>query len=398
MSSTACEPVILSAVRTPTGSFQGALSKLSAPELGSIAIKAAVERAGIPVDRINEVIMGHVVQAGVGQAPARQAAIGAGLPEETPAMAVNKVCGSGLKSVMIASSMIKAEDGNLFIAGGQESMSNIPYGLKTARMGMRLGHQETTDLMIVDGLWCAFNGCHMGELAEYTAEKAGLNREELDQFAYESQMKAAAAQKEGKFEAEIVPVEVPQRKGDPVIVSEDEYLKPDTTLEVLSKLRPAFSKDGIVTAGNASGINDGAAALVIASRAVADEIGSKVMARIIGYAQASVPPKELFFAPVSAVNKLLDHMDLSINDFDLIEANEAFAAQALADGRALEWDWDRVNVNGGAIALGHPIGASGARILVTLLHALQDRGGSRGLATLCLGGGGAVALAVEIAK
>ncbi len=396
MSTTAGEPIISSAVRIPTGNFQGALSGLSATQLGSIAVKAALERASISGDRVDEVIMGHVVQAGAGQATARQAAIGAGLPEQTPAMAINKVCGSGLKAVMIASSMIKAGDAQILIAGGQESMSNVPYGLKTARTGMRMGHQETTDLMIHDGLWCIFNDCHMGNLAEYTAEKSGLTREDLDQYAYESQMKAVRAQQEGRFDAEIVPVEVPQRKGEPVVVSQDETPKPDTTVDVLAKLRPAFQKDGKVTAGNAPGLNDGASALVVASRAAATELGAPILARIMGYAQAAVPPKELFYAPVAAVRKLLAQLDMDINDFDLIEANEAFAAQALADGKELGWDWERVNVNGGAIALGHPIGASGARVLTTLIYALRDRGGSRGMATLCLGGGGAVALAVEM--
>ncbi len=396
MSTTASEPIISSAVRTPVGNFQGALSKLTAPQLGALAVKAALERASIPGERIDEVIMGHVVQAGVGQAPARQAALGAGLPEQTPAMAINKVCGSGLKAVMIASSMIKAGDAQILVAGGQESMSNVPYGLPTARAGMRLGHQEATDIMIKDGLWCFFNDCHMGNLAEYTAEKSGLSREDLDQFAYQSQMKAVKAQEEGRFDAEIVPVEVPQRKGDPVIVTQDETPRPDTTVEVLAKLRPAFQKDGMVTAGNAPGLNDAASALVVAAREAAEELGAPILARIIGYAQAAVVPKELFYAPVEAVKKLLGQLDMDINDFDLIEANEAFAAQALADGKELGWDWDRVNVNGGAIALGHPIGASGAKVLTTLIYALKDRGGSRGLATLCLGGGGAVALAVEV--
>ncbi|MCK4772592.1 MAG: acetyl-CoA C-acyltransferase, partial [Candidatus Latescibacteria bacterium] len=317
-------------------------------------------------------------------------------PEQTPAMAINKVCGSGLKAVMIASSMIKAGDAQILVAGGQESMSNVPYGLPTARAGMRLGHQEATDIMIKDGLWCFFNDCHMGNLAEYTAEKSGLSREDLDQFAYQSQMKAVKAQEEGRFDAEIVPVEVPQRKGDPVIVTQDETPRPDTTVEVLAKLRPAFQKDGMVTAGNAPGLNDAASALVVAAREAAEELGAPILARIIGYAQAAVVPKELFYAPVEAVKKLLGQLDMDINDFDLIEANEAFAAQALADGKELGWDWDRVNVNGGAIALGHPIGASGAKVLTTLIYALKDRGGSRGLATLCLGGGGAVALAVEV--
>jgi acetyl-CoA C-acetyltransferase len=275
-------------------------------------------------------------------------------------------------------------------------MSNAPYLLKDARNGMRLGDSEATDMLIHDGLWCAFNDCHMGELAEYTAEKASLTREELDAFAADSQRKAGEAQAAGKFEAEIVPVEIPQRKGDPVVVSEDEFIRPDTTAESLSRLRPVFTKEGIVTAGNASGINDGASALVVASRTAAEAAGAPVMARITGYVQASIEPKDIFFAPVAAIQALMEKMDAGIGDYDLIEANEAFAAQALADGNELGWDWDRVNVHGGAIALGHPIGASGARVLTTLLYALRDRGLKTGLASLCLGGGGAVAMAVEI--
>jgi len=396
MSSANAEPVILSAVRTPIGNFRKALSKFTAPQLGAIVIREAIERAGIDGSTIDEVIMGQVLQGGSGQAPARQAAIGAGLPASIPATTVNKVCGSGLKSVMLASSMIKAGDGAVFVAGGQESMSNAPYILKTARSGMRLGHAEATDLLIGDGLWCGFNDCHMGELAEYTAEKVSLSREELDEFAANSQRKAAEAQAAGKFEDEIVPVEIPQRIGDPLQFTEDEFIRPGTTAESLGKLRPAFTRDGIVTAGNASGINDGASALVVAARATAEEAGTPIMARITGYAQASIEPKEIFFAPIRAVQILMDKLGASIGDFDCIEANEAFAAQALADGKELGWDWDRVNVHGGAIALGHPIGASGARVLTTLIYALKDRGEKRGLATLCLGGGGALALAVEI--
>ncbi len=390
------EPVILSAVRTPTGTFQGSLSPLSAPQIGSVAVAAAVERAGVEAGTIDEVLMGQVVPAGVGQAPARQAAIGAGLPPEIPATTINKVCGSGLKTVMLAASMIKAADGDLFVAGGQESMSNVPYALFKARNGLRMGNGEVTDLMIHDGLWCGFNGCHMGMLAEYTAEKSSLTREDLDTYAYQSQQKAARAWEEGRFTAEIVAVNVPQRKGDPVVFAKDESFRADTTPEVLAGLRPAFSKEGIVTAGNSPGLNDGAAALVVAAREKAEALGAPVLARITGYAQASVDPKELFYAPVQAVRRLLEQQGTTIDAYDLIEANEAFAAQALADGRELGWDWERVNVNGGAIALGHPIGASGARVLTTLIYALKDRGGSTGLATLCLGGGGAVALAIEL--
>jgi acetyl-CoA C-acetyltransferase len=355
-----------------------------------------VDRAGVPEDMIDEVILGHVVQAGSGQAPARQAVVGAGLPDQTPATAINKVCGSGLKAVMVSASMIRAGDARVMVAGGQESMSNVPYGLKKARGGMRLGHQEVTDLMIHDGLWCGFNGCHMGNLAEYTATKSELSRTDLDEFACDSHRKAVAAQDAGKFAAETVPVEIPQRKGDPVVMEADETPRRDTTIEALAGLRPAFDKEGIVTAGNAPGLNDGASALLIAARSAATDLGAAPLARIIGYAQVAVAPRDLFYAPVSAVRKLMEQLGMRIDEFDLIEANEAFAAQALADGKELDWDWDRVNVNGGAVALGHPIGASGARILTTLIHALRDRGGSRGLATLCLGGGGAVALAVEI--
>ncbi len=396
MSSDFADPVILSAVRTPIGSFQKSLKNLTAPQLGAIVIREALQRAGVDGSSVDEVIMGQVLQGGVGQAPARQAALGAGLPVGVPATTINKVCGSGLKSVMLVSSMIRAGDGSVFVAGGQESMSNAPYLLKTARSGLRIGNAEVTDMMIHDGLWCAFNDCHMGELAEYTAEKATLTREELDAFSADSQRKAGEAHAAGKFAAEIVPVEIPQRKGDPVVVTEDEFIRPDTTAESLGRLRPAFTKDGIITAGNASGINDGASALVVTSRAAAEEAGASVMARITGYAQAAVEPKDIFFAPISAIRRIMEQMGTSIGDFDLIEANEAFAAQALADGRELGWDWERVNVHGGSIALGHPIGASGARVLTTLIHALKDRGLKTGLVSLCLGGGGAVALAVEI--
>ncbi|MFC1530180.1 acetyl-CoA C-acetyltransferase [Gemmatimonadota bacterium] len=389
MSSDNTDPVILSAVRTPIGSFQKSLKNLTAPELGAIVIREALQRAGIDGESVDEVIMGQVLQGGVGQAPARQAALGAGLPAGVPATTINKVCGSGLKSVMLASSMIKAGDGSVFVAGGQESMSNAPYFMKTARSGLRLGNAEVTDMLIHDGLWCAIDDCHMGDLAEYTAEKASITREELDAFSADSQRKAAEAQAAGKFTAEIVPVEIPQRKGDPIVVSEDEYIRPETTAESLGRLRPAFIRDGIVTAGNASGINDGASALVVTSRAAAEEAGAPVMARITGYTQASVEAKDIFFAPISAIRKLMEQMGTSIGDYDLIEANEAFAAQALADGKELGWDWDRVNIHGGSIALGHPIGASGARVLTTLIYALKDRGLKTGLASLCLGGGGA---------
>lgn len=391
------DAVIVSAVRTPVGKFMGTLSTTPAPRLGAVAIKEAVRRAGIPDPAsIDEVLMGCVVPAGVGQAPARQAAIFAGLPPTVGATTVNKVCGSGLKTVMLAAQAIKAGDGDIFVAGGMENMSMAPYILPQARAGYRLGDGKVVDAVVNDGLWCAFANHHMGNSAEFIAEQYHLTREELDQFAYESQMKAVAAIKAGKFKAEIAPVEVPQRKGPPLVFDTDEVPRPDTTLEVLAKLQPAFKPNGIVTAGNSPGITDGAAAVVVMSREKADALGIRPIATIKAYAQAAVEPLWLFIAPVHAVQKLMEKEGKTIHDYDLIEANEAFAAQSLADGKALGWDWARVNVNGGAIALGHPIGCSGARVLVTLLHALEDRGLRTGLATLCLGGGEAVAMSVEM--
>ncbi len=387
-------PVILSAVRTPIGRFLGGLAPLTAPKLGAIAIREAVRRAGVADGEVEEVIMGNVVQGGVGQAPARQAAIGAGLPGTVAALTVNKVCGSGLKAVMLAAQAVKAGDAACLVAGGMESMSNAPFYLFGARTGLKFGNQQLVDGVIHDGLWCSFGNCHMGSHAEYTAKKAGVCREDQDRFALESHQKAVAAQQAGRFKAEIVPVEIADRKGS-VTVDKDEPPRADTTLEALAKLKPAFEKDGTVTAGNAPGLNDGASALVVASLAFATAHGIEPLARITAYATGGGEPKDLFFVPIVAVQALMKKEGKAIDDYDLIEANEAFAVQALADGRALGWDWSRVNVNGGAVALGHPIGASGARVLTTLLHAMAARSAQTGLATLCLGGGNAVALSVE---
>ena len=387
-------PVLVAATRTPIGKFLGALRPLRAPQLGALAIREAVRRAGIAADAIDEVIMGHVVQGGTGQAPARQAAIGAGLPGAIPAVTVNMVCGSGLKAVMLASQAIRAGDAQCIVAGGQESMSNAPFYLFGMREGVKLGSQQLMDGVVHDGLWCSFGDCHMGGHAEYTAHKADISRRRQDEFALASHEKAVRAIREGKFAAEIVPVEVPGRKG-PTVVAVDEAPRPDTSLETLGRLPPAFERDGTVTAGNAPGLNDGASATVVASQAFAEAHGLPIRARITGYAAGGGEPRDLFFAPVVAVQNLMRTTGTAIGDYDLIEANEAFAVQALADGDALGWDWDRVNVHGGAVALGHPIGASGARVLTTLIHALEDRNQTTGLATLCLGGGNAVALSVE---
>jgi len=401
MSDKARIPVILTGARTPIGRFLGGLAPLTAPQLGAIAVRAAVERSGIDVSAIEEVILGNVVQGGGGQAPARQAAMQAGLPATIPALTVNKVCGSGLKSVMLAAQAIRAGDLHVAVAGGFESMSNVPYFVRGMREGVKFGNQTLVDGLIHDGLWCSFGQCHMGGHAEYTATKAGITREAADTFAFESHRKAIAAMDAGKFSAEIVPVEIPGRKG-PTIISEDESPRRDTSMEALGKLRPAFPKDAppevtdlVVTAGNAPGLNDGAAALVVTSQAFAEAHGLSYKAVITGYASGGTDPRDLFFAPVVAVQRLMEKAGMSIGDFDLAEVNEAFAVQALADIQALGMDPDRVNVHGGAVALGHPIGGSGARVLLTLLHALEDRELSTGLATLCLGGGNAVALSVE---
>jgi acetyl-CoA C-acetyltransferase len=396
-------PVIVGAARTPIGKFLGALSPLTAPELGAVAIREALKRSKVSPDDVNEVIMGHVIQAGTGQAPARQAALKAGLPATVSAVTVNKVCGSGLKAVMLASQAIKAGDAQVIIAGGQESMSNAPYYVYGMRSGVKLSDQKMVDGMIKDGLWCASCDVHMGGHAEYTAKKAGVTREEQDEFAAGSHRKAVAAMESGKFRSEIARVEIPGKKG-PTIVESDEGPRKDTTVETLSKLRPAFpGKNGqgenlSVTAGNASSLNDGAAALVVVSEQYANDHNLEILGRITGYATGATEPEDLFFAPIRAVRNLMEKTGKKIGDFELIEANEAFASQAIADGEELGWDWNRVNVNGGAIALGHPIGASGARVLTTLLYAMKDRGARTGLATLCLGGGDAVALSVERAN
>ena len=388
-------PVIVSAVRTPIGRYLGGLSSFTAPQLGAMVVREAVSRAGIDPGSVEEVIMGQVVQGGSGQAPARQALIHAGLPPSIPALTINKVCGSGLKAVMLASQAIKAGDAECIVAGGQEAMSSAPHYVFGMRAGIKAGNQTMVDGMIHDGLWDSFGCCHMGEYAEYTAEKAGVSRADQDAFAYESHQKAVAAIDAGKFKAEILPVQSPGKAGS--TVSTDEVPRRDTTVETLAKLKPAFRKDGgTVTAGNAPGLNDGASALVVTSLAFARAHRLTPLARVTGYSTGGGEPREIFFAPVLAVRSLMEKTGTKIGDYDLIEANEAFAVQALADGRELRWDWDRVNVNGGAVALGHPIGASGARVLTTLLYALRDRGESTGLATLCLGGGNAVALSVEL--
>jgi acetyl-CoA C-acetyltransferase len=384
---------ILSAARTPIGKFGGGLSTVPATDLGATAIRAAVERAGIAPEAVDEAIMGQVIQAGAGQAPARQAALKAGLPEGVSATTINKVCGSGLKAVMMGSAAIRAGDARVIVAGGMENMNLGPYLLPGARAGYRLGNQTVVDSTVHDGLWCATCDVHMGVHAERVAGKHEVSREAQDEFALRSHLRALSAIEEGRFRDEIVPVTVEGKKGA-VTVDTDENPRADTSLEALARLKPAFQPDGgTVTAGNAPGITDGAAAVVLASEEALD--GAQPMARITGYAQADVAPEWLFEAPIDGVRRLLDRLGIGLDEFDLIEINEAFAAQVLADGNALGFDWDRVNVNGGAIALGHPIGASGARVLTTLLHELRRRGGRRGLATLCLGGGGAVAMAVE---
>ena len=388
-------PVILSAVRTPIGRYLGGLAPLPAPRLGALVVRETVRRAGVDPAAVEEVILGNVIQGGVGQAPARQAAIHAGLPGTIPALTINKVCGSGLKAVMLAAQAIRAGDEQCVVAGGMESMSNAAHYVDGMRSGIKAGNSQLVDGMIHDGLWDSFSNTHMGNLAEYTAKKAGVTREDQDRFAVESHQKAVAAMAAGRFKAEVVPVETPAKKGT-TVVDQDEGPRKDTSLDALAALPPSFEKGGTVTAGNAPGLNDGASALVVTSLAFARAHGLAPLARITAYATGGGDPKDLFFAPIVAVRTLLAKSGTTIGDYDLIEANEAFAVQALADGRALGWDWDRVNVNGGAIALGHPIGASGARVLTTLLHALKERNRTSGLATLCLGGGNAVALSVEL--
>lgn len=389
------EAVIVSAARTPIGSFQGMFQNVSAIRLGEAAIKAALARASLDPAEVDEVIMGNVLQAGLGQNPARQAALGAGVPETVPATTVNMVCGSGLKAVHLAWQAIVSGCADVVVAGGMENMSQAPYLLPKARSGYRMGDQTVVDSMIRDGLWCAFNDYHMGVTAENLCERYHLTREQLDRFAWESQQKAAAAIAAGRFEAEIIPVEIPQRKGEPVLADRDEYPRPDTTLEALAKLRPAFKKDGLVTAGNASGINDGAAAVVVMSARKAAALGLEPLAVIRANAAGGVDPAVMGIGPIPAIEKALAQSGLSIHDIDLIEANEAFAAQSLAVAGHFRFDPAKLNVNGGAIALGHPIGASGTRVLVTLLYEMNRRNVRYGLAALCIGGGQGVATIVE---
>ncbi|RMF14974.1 MAG: acetyl-CoA C-acetyltransferase [Gammaproteobacteria bacterium] len=386
---------IVAAKRTPIGTFGGGLSSLKASDLGAIVIRDLLATTGLKPEQIDEVLLGQVLTAGCGQNPARQSAINAGLPHGTPAMTINKVCGSGLKALHLAAQSILLGDADVIIAGGQESMSQSPHVLPNSRNGQRMGPWNMVDTMLNDGLWDAFNDYHMGITAENVAEKYGLTREELDAFAAQSQQKAQAAMEAGKFTDEIIPVEIPQRKGDPLVVDTDENPRPNTTAEQLAKLRPAFKKDGVVTAGNASSINDGAAAVVLMSEEKARELGLEPLAWIAAYANAGVDPAVMGTGPVPATRRCLEKAGWHIDDLDLVEANEAFAAQAMGVNKELGWDVSKVNVNGGAIALGHPIGASGCRILVTLLHEMKRRDAKKGLATLCIGGGMGVALAVE---
>lgn len=389
------EIVIVSAVRTAVGSFQGSLKDVPATQLGAIVIKEAIGRAGIQPEHVSEVIMGNVLQAGLGQNPARQASIHAGLPETVPAMTINKVCGSGLKSIQLAYQAIYAGDAEIVVAGGMENMSRAPYLMENARSGFRMGDQKVVDSMLVDGLTCAFNDYHMGVTAENLCDRYDITREEQDQFAARSQARATAAVESGRFDDEIVPVEIPQRKGDPVIFKADEYVKSDSNEARLGKLRPAFKKDGSVTAGNASGINDGAAAVVVMSKAKADELGLTPLATVVANGNAGVDPAVMGIGPVQAVKNALKKADMVLEDIELIEANEAFAAQSIAVDRELNFNHDILNVNGGAIAIGHPIGASGTRIFVTLLHEMIKRDAKTGLATLCIGGGQGIATVIK---
>ncbi len=390
------EVVIVGAARTPIGKFNGAYAGLSATDLGAVAVRAAVSRAGIDPASVDECIMGNVVSAGLGQAPARQAAIKGGLPASVSAFAVNKVCGSGLKAVMLGAALIRSGEAEVIVAGGMEHMSNAPYLLPGARHGYRLGNGELIDAMVHDGLWCAFEHQHMGNAAEWIARSFAVTREQQDTYALQSHQRAIAAIDGGRFADEIAPVSVPGSKGQTLTVDTDECPRRDSSLQALARLRPAFEENGTVTAGNAPGITDGAAALVLMSGARAARLGLTPLARVEHAAQAAVPPREVFTAPPLAIERLMDRAGTTVDDYDLFELNEAFAAQVVANIRAGHLDVDRVNVNGGAIALGHPIGASGARVLVTLIYALRQRGGRRGIASLCLGGGEAVALAVEV--
>ncbi len=390
------QAVIISAARTPTGKFQGLLKGFTAPELGAIAIKEAVKRSGVDEDKIDEVIMGCVVQAGIGQAPARQAALKAGLPPTVSALTVNMVCGSGLRAVALAGQSVQLGDSDFVVAGGMESMSNIPYALQTARDGFRMGNQVATDLMIHDGLWCPFENWHMGNTGEVVAEKHQITRETQDEFAFNSHRKAAEAQAEGRFKDEIIPVEIPQKKGDAITLDYDEPVRPDTTVETLGKLKPAFKKDGgTVTAGNAPGVNDGASALVVTSSEKAADLGIEPLGRIVSYAVSGIEPKLIMLAPVEGVRRAAAKAGWALEDVELFELNEAFSVQALGVMKELGIDPERVNVNGGAVALGHAIGNSGGRVLTTLLYEMKRRGAKRGIAGLCLGGGNSVAMAVE---
>ena len=390
------DAVIVSAARTPTGKFQGALKGFSATELGSIAIKEAVKRAGVDAAKIDEVIMGCVVQAGVGQAPARQAALKAGLPVEVSALTVNMVCGSGLRAVALASQLIKLGDAEFVVAGGMESMSNIPYAMPGARDGYRMGNQQVIDLMIHDGLWCPFEDWHMGNTGEVVAEKHQITREVQDEFAYNSHRKAHEAYQKGYFKDEIIPIEIPQMKGDPIVLDYDEPVRADTTIDTLGKLKPAFKKDGgTVTAGNAPGVNDGASALVVTSTERAAELGVEPLARVVSYAVSGIDPKYIMLAPVEGVRRAVAKAGWDLKDVELFELNEAFSVQALGVVRELGIRPELVNVNGGAVAIGHAIGNSGGRVLTTLLYEMKRRGAKRGVAGLCLGGGNSVAMAVE---
>ena len=388
------DPVLLAAVRTPIGKYLGVLADLPAPQLGALVLREALHRANVPADRVDEVIVGNVIQAGVGQNPARQAALHAGLPDTIAAVTINKVCGSGLKAVMLAAQAIKAGDAEIILAGGMESMSRAPHLLMGARTGWKYGDQKAVDAMIHDGLWCAFENWHMGEAAEHIATKCGISRSQQDRFSAQSHQRAAVAWEKGLFNAEVLPVTIgsgPKAK----TIARDEGVRPDANADALAKLKPAFRDTGSVTAGNASMLSDGAAAVVVASASAAAKLGAKPLARIVAYATSGIAPKDIFLAPVGAVRQVLAKARMTSKDIDLFELNEAFAAQMLACDKELALDESRVNVHGGAIALGHPIGASGTRVLVTLLYALRERGLKRGLASLCLGGGNAVAMIVE---
>jgi acetyl-CoA C-acetyltransferase len=390
------EIVVIGAARTAIGRFGGTISGIPAVELGGVAIKAAVQRAGIDPATVDEVLVGHVIQAGCGQAPARQAALKAGLPPSVGATTVNKVCGSGLKTVAMGANAIAVGEAEIIVAAGMESMNRGPHLLANARTGYRLGNAELVDATVHDGLWCPIENWHMGNAAELIADAMSITRQEMDEVALLSHRKAVDAIKQGKFKNEIVPITIPQRKGEPLCFDTDENPRADTTIEALAKLAPAFKNDGKCTAGNSSAITDGAAAVVIASATKAAELGIEPLARITGFAQAAVEPKWVFFAPVHAVEKLMARTGHQVQDYDLVEINEAFASQTIADGRKLNLDWEKLNVNGGAIALGHPIGCSGTRLLVTLIHAMRERGANLGLASLCLGGGEAVAMSIEM--